>query len=159
MTGARKNVYSSLLFLLFSVYISIESYRLGPGTLRKPGAGYFPFIASAALGIISLSVLIRTLLKEAPKPIMEDSVTRAEPLNWQNIVLTLVAMLVYVAIFSWLGFVLSTFLIMVFLVWVVGGARWHVSLITALSVTLASYLLFEVALDAQLPKGILEIRF
>ena len=62
-------------------------------------------------------------------------------------------MLVYVVIFSWLGFVLSTFVVMIFLVWAVGRAPWHVSLVTALSITIASYLLFEVALDAQLPKA------
>ena len=159
MEGARKNVCSSILFLLFSVYISSQSYRLGLGTLRSPGPGYFPFVASVALGIAGLSLLIRTLLKEPLKKMAAGHGEDSERINWRNILLTLAAMLVYVAIFSWLGFALGTFLIMVFLVWAVGGARWHVSLITALAITLASYLLFEVALDAQLPKGILEVLF
>jgi putative tricarboxylic transport membrane protein len=155
----RKNVYSSILFLLFSVYISIESYRLGLGKLSMPGPGTFPFIASAALGIISASLLIRTLLKEPLKKTVAEPSEASEPINWQNIFLTLAAMLVYVVIFGWLGFVLSTFVVMIFLVWAVGRAPWHVSLITALSITIASYLLFEVALDAQLPKGILDLLF
>ena len=159
MVGARKNVYSSILFLLLSVYISIESYRLGLGKLSMPGPGTFPFIAGAALGIISASLLIRTLLKEPLRKTLAEPGEDSEPINWQNIFLTLAAMLVYVVILNWLGFVLSTFVLMIFLVWAVGRARWHVSLITALSITIASYLLFEVALDAQLPKGILELLF
>lgn len=159
MGDARKSVYSSLLFLLFSVYISIESYRLGLGTSRTPGPGIFPFIAGVALGVVSLSLLFGTLLTEPLKKMVAEHGEDSEPMNWQNIFLTLAAMLVYVAIFSWLGFVLSTFLIMIFLVWAVGGARWHVSLVTALSITIASYLLFEIALDAQLPKGVLEALF
>jgi putative tricarboxylic transport membrane protein len=155
----RKNIYSSILFFLFSVYIAIESYRLGLGKLSMPGPGTFPFIASAALGIISASLLIRTLFKETSRETIADVSDDSEPINWQNIVLTLAAMLVYVGIFSWLGFVLSTFGIMIFLVREVGKAPWHVSLLTAASITLASYLLFEVALDAQLPKGILDFLF
>ena len=155
----RKNIYSSMLFFLFSVYIAIESYRLGLGKLSMPGPGTFPFIASAALGIVSAALLIRTLLKETFKETVASASDDSEPINWRNIVLTLAAMLVYVAIFSRLGFVLSTFGIMLFLVWTVGRAAWHVSLVTAVSITVVSYLLFEVALDAQLPKGILDIFF
>jgi putative tricarboxylic transport membrane protein len=159
MVDPRKNLYSSLLFLLFSVYISIESYRLGLGKLSMPGPGTFPFIASVALGIISASLLIRTVLKEPPSKTLGELSEDSEPIKWQNIFLTLAAMLVYVVIFSWLGFVLSTFVVMIFLVWAVGRAPWQVSLVTALSITIASYLLFEVALDAQLPKGILDFLF
>jgi len=92
MGDARKSVYSSLLFLLFSVYISIESYRLGLGTLRMPGPGIFPFIAGVALGVVSLSLLFGTLLTEPLKKMVAEYGEDSEPINWQNIFLTLAAM-------------------------------------------------------------------
>ena len=159
MEGTRKNVCSSALFLLFSVYIAFESYRLGLGTWKRLGPGYFPFVASIALGIISLSLLTRTILKERLRKLTAVRADGPQPINWRYIVLTVAGMLVYVAIFDGLGFIPSTFLIMVFLVRAVGRAVWRVTIITALSITVASYLLFEVALDAHLPQGIFEKLF
>ena len=159
MEGARKNVCSSALFLLFSVYIAFESYGLDLGTWKRLGPGYFPFVASIALGIVSLSLLVRTVLKEPLRKVPAARAEGPQPINWRCIVLTVAGMLVYVAIFDRLGFVPSTFLIMVFLIRAVGRAVWRVTIITALSITIASYLLFEVALDARLPKGILEELF
>ena len=155
----RTNLYCTIFLLLFSIYIIIESYRLGLGALRMPGPGYFPFGAGIALGIVSLGLLTKILLKGDLKKILTLRNTSEEHLNWKNIILTLVSMFVYVIIFNGVGFVLSTFLTMVFLIWAVGKARWQISLITALSITLASYLLFDVALEADLPKGLLEVLF
>ena len=159
MPGARKNVCSSAAFVLFSVYIALESYRLGLGTWKRLGPGYFPFVASVALGIISLSLLIKALLREFLRQRPTVRADRSQSINWRYIALTVAAMLMYVAIFDGLGFIPSTFLIMAFLVRAVGRAVWRVTIITALSITIASYLLFEVALDARLPQGIFEKLF
>ena len=156
-----KVFFSTLFWLLFAIYISIESYHLGLGRWNMPGAGYFPFMAGVLLGGISFSLLVKALLKvSVGKPSLEKASTKLNesesPLNWHNIILTLAGMLVYIPLLHWLGFVLSTLLLMVFLIRAVGRQGWFVSIIAALSVTLASYLIFELALDSQLPKGILE---
>lgn len=153
MEAARKNLFSVAFWLLFSIYIAIESYRLGLGKWSLPGPGYFPFVTSVLLGMISLSLLVKTLLRSSlGKKEVADLPAR---LNWQNIVLTLVGMFVYVFLLDWMGFVLCTFFLMIFLILAVGRWRWFVSLIAALSITLVSYLLFEVLLDSHLPKGFL----
>jgi putative tricarboxylic transport membrane protein len=155
MQPASKKVYSAIFWVIFSAYIAIESYRFGFGRLGVPGPVYFPFLSSIALGGISLFMLIKTLLREPVKrEIKEDA--NSEPIIWRNLVLTFVVMLVFVAALHWLGFVLDTFLMMFFLIWAVGKKNWRMSIITALCITIASYLLFEIALEAQLPKGILE---
>ncbi len=151
-----KDTQSSLFWLLFAIYISVESYSLGLGKWSMPGTGYFPFVAGVLLGMISLSLLIRTLLKTSLKKILSNRSKDLEPLNWKNLILTLAGMLVYVFFLHWLGFALDTFLLMIFLIWAVGRRSWFVSITSALSITVASYLLFERALDCQLPKGILE---
>ena len=157
--SVRKDRCSSAVFLLFSFCVSFEAYRLGLGTWKHLGAGYFPFVASVALGVISLSLLVGTFLKGLSSANHTEDAEDSRPIRWQYIVLTIAGMLGYVAIFDQLGFVPSTLLIMVFLVRVVGGATWRVTTVTALSITIASYLLFDVALDARLPKGILEELF
>lgn len=124
-----------------------------------PGSGYFPFGAGILLGLISLSLSIKTLLK-APFEKMPTVLTQPqEGPNWQSVVLTVVGMLLYVFLLNWLGFIVCTFLLIAFYVWVIGKHNWFVSFIAALSTAVASYLLFEILLDAQLPKGILEFFF
>jgi putative tricarboxylic transport membrane protein len=159
MERRRKNLCSAAVFVFFSLYIAFESYRLGLCSWKQLGPVYFPFVASAALGIIGLSLLIRTVVKEPLGKIRPKRAEDGEPINWRYIVLTVAGMLVYVAIFDWLGFVASTLLMLVFLVRAVARASWRLTIITALSITVASYLLFELALDAGLPKGILENLF
>lgn len=156
MEAKKKDFFSTLFWLLIAIFIAIESCRLGLGKWSRPGPGYFPFGAGILLGLISLSILIKALLK-APFGKMPTVVTHLEERpNWQSVILALIAMLFYVFLFYRLGFVLCTFLLIAFFVWVIGKRNWFVSFIAALFTTAASYLLFEILLDAQLPKGVLE---
>ena len=93
----KKDVFSSLFFLIVSIYFSIESYRLGLGEWARPGSGYFPFGAALIFGIISLSVMVKALREKRPREIPIDS---GERLHWQNIVLVLCSMFVYILIFA-----------------------------------------------------------
>ena len=159
METARKDFFSTLLWLIFATVISIESCRLGLGKWSMPGPGYFPFGAGILLGLISLSILIKSLLKVPFKKMATVLPHPQERPNWQSVVLTLVGMFLYVLLLNRLGFVLCTFLLIAFFVWVIGKRNWFGSFTAALFTTAASYLLFEVLLDAQLPKGILELFF
>ena len=55
----KSDLISSIFWLIFSVFICIESYLLGLGTLHKPGPGFFFFWISVALGLMSTVNLIR----------------------------------------------------------------------------------------------------
>jgi len=39
----KKDAFSSLFLLLFSIYIASEAYHLGLGEWSMPGFGYSPF--------------------------------------------------------------------------------------------------------------------
>lgn len=159
MEVTRKDFFSTLFWLIFAICIAIESRRLGLGKWSTPGPGYFPFGAGILLGLISLSILIKSLLKPPLKKMPTVVTQLEERLNWQSVMLTLTGMLFYVFLFYRLGFILCTFLLIAFFVWVIGRRNWFVSFIAALFTTAASYLLFEILLDAQLPKGVLELFF
>lgn len=156
MDTIKKDLWSTSFWLLFAIYISIESYHLGLGSWNMPGPGYFPFGAGVLLGTISLSLLVKIFLREPFIKIPGGLSVSAEEPNWRNVILTPAAMLVFVAIFNWLGFLSSTFLLMIFFLRVIGKRTWLFSLIAGASITLSSYLLFELTLDAELPKGIME---
>jgi len=146
------DVSSGLFLFLFAIFIAIESYRLGLGEWNNPGAGYFAFAGAFILGIISLSVFLKGLRKRSEK---EISISVSERLRWQNVVSVLAGMIVYTFIFDKIGFIFSTFLLIVFFLRVVAPQRWSVTVLIALSCAVGSYLLFDVLLSAELPKGIL----
>lgn len=149
----RKDLWSSLFWVLFAVYFSIESYRLGLGRWSMPGPGYFPFGAAVIFGGVSLSVLIEILLKEQSKEV--SIAASREKIYWWNLILIMVAMFTYILLFNKVGFVLCTFLLLFFLMRVVSRERWIFSLITASMVAATSHLLFNILLNAGLPRGFL----
>jgi hypothetical protein len=151
MNTRTKDIFSSLFGLLFAIYIAIESYRFGLGKWSMPGPGYFPFGAALFFGIISLLFLFKTLRKLPP----EGRSSSVSKVGWQNVVLSLVAMVIYVFLLNWIGFAFCTFLLGFFFLRLVARQRWSTTLIIALSVTLGAHLLFNVLLDAQLPNGLL----
>ena len=146
----RLDFWEEVFWLLFAIYISIEAYRLGLGSWRNPGDGYFPFGAGLLLGIMSLSTLIKP-----PRMSEKASDSILEELKWKNVVLVLITMFLYAFLFVKIGFVLCTLLLFVFLLRFIGGGRWVTSIVVGSLVTLSSYVLFEILLKADLPIGIL----
>ena len=146
------DIFSGLFLLLFAIFIAVESYRLGLGEWNNPGAGTFAFGAALLLGIMSLSVFVKGLRKRSEK---EISISDSERLQWQNVVSVLTGMIVYTFIFDKIGFILTTFLLMGFLLRVVTPQHWFVTILIAFFCAVGSYLLFNVLLGAELPKGIL----
>ncbi len=147
----KKDIFTSIFWLIFAVYFSIESYRLGLLEGKAVGPGYFPFGCSLFCGIISLYILVKAIRKISSK---QTLIIAREPLHWQNLASVMVAMLVYILFFNKIGFVLCTFLIVVFFTHVVAKQPWFGSLIIAFVTTLASVVIFKMLLEVPLPRGI-----
>jgi len=148
----KKDILSSLFWLLFSIYFTTKSYNLGLGEWSRPGPGYFPFGAGLLFGILSLSVFVKALRKV---PSSEIPIQSSERIHWQNMVLILFGMFAYTLLLKRIGFVLCTFLLVLLFIRVIAKERWFKSIITALVVALAFHLCFNILLNAQLPSGIL----
>jgi putative tricarboxylic transport membrane protein len=142
------DVYSSVFWLVFSIYIAVESYRLGLGKWDDPGPGYFPFGAALLFGCMAFVVFVRSL---NIGPVSKTDT--GQRYRWQNVILVLIAMVLYTLLLNSIGFVLCTFLIVVFFVKVVALRRWTSSIMMALYMSIGAYLLFSFFLKAPLPKG------
>lgn len=138
---------SSLLLLLFSCFICIQSYRLNLGTLSSPGPGLFPFGAGLILGFLALIAILQSA--------QEGGSERIEGRGNLKIVLVLFTLIAYGLILERVGFLVTTFALLIFLLKVIVSQRWARVLVSAFLSTLACYLIFEVWLKAQLPKGFL----
>ena len=134
-------------FILFSLYVCFESWRLGVGSFFRPGAGFFPFYSGALLGVLSVILGVLTF---------RGKVERAE--SWTdmgNTVTVSLALLGFALLLTWLGFVITTFLFILFLLRAVERRAWLLSASAALFISAAFYVVFGLWLKAQLPAGIL----
>lgn len=136
-----------LFFSLFSLYVCFESWRLGVGSFFRPGAGFFPFYSGALLGLLSLILGLVAF---------RGKVEKAE--SWTdvgNTVTVSLALLGFALLLTWLGFAITTFLFILFLLRAVERRGSLLSAGAALSISAAFYLVFGLWLKAQLPAGIL----
>jgi hypothetical protein len=111
--------------------------------------GFMAFGASVLLGILSLTLFIKAVLKK--------SETKTEPLFsgklWRRVLLALIGMLIYAKLMPFAGYLISTFLMMSFLFWIVKGQRWWWVLTLSFLITLTTYYIFSVCLKCQFPEG------
>ena len=143
---------SGSFWFLFSLFISYESYKLGLGTLYQPGPGFLFFWTGLIVATLALVIIILSARKPSPDEATDQVF---EKMNVTKVVLVLIALFVYALLMEWLGFFIVTLLLFVFLLGVIEKKHWWFAILVSLIVTASSYLLFEVGLQSQLPKGIL----
>ena len=116
----KREIIVSSFWLIFSFYVSFESYRLGLSTANRPGPGFFPFIAAVGIGLIAASRLINSLRVSAP-----DDHSTLGIAGEAGLVLGVIAgMMAYAFLLDFLGFLLCTFLLVAFYLRLIAARRW-----------------------------------
>ncbi len=144
---------SSLFWLVVAIGIVLLSLKYGVGTLHEPGPGFITFFAGAILIVLSLALFFSNFRDHADRSSLSSLWAGLETGKVLYVILLLVA---YIFLLKPVGFLISTFLLLILLFGVKGSYRLKTILLMSLLVTAGSYLVFEIWLGAQLPKGILE---
>ena len=147
---SRADKISGFFWLFLGVLASAESYRLGLGTVHRPGPGFLFFYIGIFVSIMALIILTRAWVT---KKIETQKIFGGH--NVRKAAHVLISIFLYALLMEPLGFIPVTFLLFLFILWIVEKKRWAVALLTSIAVTVAAYLLFEAALQSQLPKGII----
>jgi len=144
---------SGLFWLIFSLFFSYSAYKLGMGSLRQPGPGFFFFWAGIVVALLALSVIIKSFRKKAAE---EEKGSVFGKSKVSKVFLVLLSLFLYALLMEWLGFAIVTLLLFLFLLGVIERKGWLFAVVVSLAVTGIAYLVFEVGLQSQLPKGLLE---
>ena len=147
---------SGLFGLAFGIFIMIKSVHLDAGGFHQPGPGFFPLFGGILLTLFSAVLLVQSFLVKA------QAIRSTAPVEGENPRLALYAFLgvvAYAFVFEGLGFILATFLLVIFLLRIVKPKKWWVTLLTAAIISLTSYFVFTVLLKSELPDGLLDVFF
>jgi putative tricarboxylic transport membrane protein len=147
----KNDRFASLFWTALGFYIAYEGYRLQLGTLQEPKPGFLVFWAGMILSGLSLALFTQTfwVKKDEPRKVLWIGV------RWPKVVKLTVALLLYILIFKWAGFLLSTFVLLLFLLKGLEPQKWSVALVVSLVTVVLVYVLFGILLESQFPEGIL----
>jgi len=147
----RKETVTLCIWLAFCLFVCIESLRLGVGSFKMPGPGFIPFGASLFTGLIALSLL---LIGKAKRTIRETA-PFFQGGRVIKVLYMVCALFLYPFFLSQLGFFLCTLFFAGFSLKMIEPQRWRTVLVISIGAAITCYLLFDVFLRIQLPKGIL----
>lgn len=134
-------VFSVCIFLISILYLC-DAKNLVIGTMKRPGVGFMPIISGILLAILSLFEVVKAFIKkDAP----------ASDIDWKKIGLFFLGVILYLLLLKPVGYIVTTFALLVFLTKLFGAKAWLKPLLFSAILSLGSYYLFVVVLQVQLP--------
>jgi putative tricarboxylic transport membrane protein len=141
-----------LILVLFAFLVCYLSVKLSLWGADGPGDGLFPFMSGLVLALCGLFIFVKGLLKTRTVKVQGE-------IDKGKLFVYIVALLTYAVVFRWLGFVLTTFCYVLFMLKGLEKGTWKASLFVSSLVTVALFAIFYVLLDVPLPFGILKPLF
>ena len=144
--------HSSLVCLILALLVGIEAIRTLPlGSWQNPGPGFLPIGAAFFMALFSLIAFLQANLGRSSKA--GESLFPKE--RWKNITWVLAALFGYTALVEFLGFLATTFFLLILLFRAMEPQKWVWTLGGSFLGSLIFYVLFEMGLKTRLPKGVL----
>lgn len=150
----RYDLFSGLFLTLLSLGTCILAYQLRLGRIGHPGTGLIPFGTAALLGLMSIGLVLKSLIKTNGG---DQKGGHFQGIQWGTLITVVCALIGYGMVFSFLGFSITTFFLMFLLLWRIGHQRWWMTLTISILIVIGVNLLFVVWLGCQLPKGFLGV--
>ena len=146
----RADTVTALLALALAAYIAYEGKAMGLGQPSDPGSGYIQFWTGLIMAGLASIQLAQSLLPSADKTSLGGVFA---DVRWGKVMYVVALLVVYTAALTSLGFILSTFVLLVVLFKTVEPQGWAVSLIGSVLTTTTAWLVFVYWLGTQMPVG------
>ena len=153
MNLRKSNIAVALLLAGLAGWLFLQANKLNFGTMRVPQTAFFPKVLASLLLVFTVLLLVQSLRERESSERSE----KIEPEGWFRIGATLATLIGFAFVLEWLGFLLSTFLLMVLLLRAIEPQNWLRVLAIALATSVSAYLIFAWLLNIPLPAGILGI--
>lgn len=147
---------SGIFWLILAAAICIHSYQLGLGKYDNPGPGFLFFWSGLILGVLSIMILVLAM-NRSDDASEENQKNIFANVKWIKIASILASLVIYGLILERLGFLCSTIFLIAFLLRSMEYKKWYIIASVSIASSILSYVLFELLLEARLPKGIFGI--
>ena len=148
-----RDIIGSAFWIFIGSFFCIKSMTYGIIYEGAPGPGFLPFWGGITLVILGLIVFVATLKTYRSEKHVQDKFF-PEDFSLKKIILTVLAIIAYIKALECLGFLLTALFFMLFLFRVIEPKKWAVAITSSVLIASVSYVLFQLLLKVQLPKGI-----
>jgi hypothetical protein len=143
---------SSGIWFFIGVTICLASLQYRIGTLSSPGSGFMPLLSGLAIAFLSIVGFIHATIRKNRDETW-TGILRA--VHWEKALIVVISLFAYGFLMGTIGFFSSTFLFIGFLLRIIVPHRWSWVIGGSLLISVSSYIVFEILLRAQMPKGFL----
>lgn len=145
---------SSAVLFATGVVICLGAVRYRLGSFAQPDSGLVPFLAGAAICLCCALGFLQATWRQRRG---EGWASPFAGVTWRRMLAVAGALVAYVLCLRTLGFLLCTALFVGYLLRAIEPQRWAVVVCVAAITALACFCVFDLWLQAQLPKGFLGI--
>lgn len=136
------HLLSGIVPLLMSAVFIFLSHQLALVQSNKPGPGLWPLILSVIIAAASILLLITDHKPDSHEKFSTKS---------KIVLYSVFSIIIFIYAFSKIGVVISSVLLLVFWLRIIGKESWRLTVLVSLSVTAFVYLLFVVWLRIPFP--------
>lgn len=147
MSSKKADFIASIIMLFIGIYVLIEVSNFRKISSLDIGPAFFPKILGILLIIFALLISFKAIKKN-----------NNEKINFvnKNLIIVLLSIILYCVLFNVIGFVISSTIMLAFLMRIMGSDKWIKTIITSFVIVIVIYFIFKMLLNVPLPWGILE---
>lgn len=136
--------FISLCVILISSFLFYESFKFPSTSTRDIGAAFIPRVYFGILITLGVILIVQEMIK---RPKSYDR-------HIKRVLLSMGLFLTYLLLVPILGFYISTPLLVFLFLWIANGRKKLFLTLIPIGITLFVFVVFEVLLKIQIPKGI-----
>jgi hypothetical protein len=144
---SKSDIIGSIFLFLLGIGALIGAVQLRIGTPTEPQPGFFPFVAGIILLTFSTLIFFQAWLGVSKHKVAFGEIGRPA--------LLLGVLILLVLVMDSLGYVLGTLIASFLILRILGAKSWRVLILTSLSLSIGTYVLFDRLLGVDLPVGLL----
>jgi putative tricarboxylic transport membrane protein len=148
-TQAQYDRVAGIFFLLVGLFFAVYARTVDIGSWSEPGPGFMPFCGGVIMTAMAIAIFITSFRRAGD--VMPPFFPK--PDSWKRVTATFASLGVYALILEYVGFTLTTFLFVAYLVKFIFPQTWTRALLVALFAAIGARLLFVDLLKTQLPTG------